>query len=34
VYDCEGQPCSACRSLIRRETRGGRSAFFCPSCQR
>lgn len=34
VYDREGQPCYECRSLIDREIRGGRSAFFCPCCQR
>ncbi len=34
VYDREGESCSQCRSLIRREIRGGRSAFFCPHCQR
>ena len=34
VYDREGQPCSKCQSRIRREIRGGRSAFFCPRCQR
>jgi formamidopyrimidine-DNA glycosylase len=34
VYDREGEPCQVCAALIRRETRGGRSAFFCPTCQR
>ena len=34
VYDREGQPCSECQRLIQRETRGGRSSFFCMSCQR
>jgi formamidopyrimidine-DNA glycosylase len=33
VYDREGQPCYECQRLIRRETRGGRSSFFCASCQ-
>jgi len=33
VYDREGQPCRECRVAIQRETRGGRSAFFCPTCQ-
>jgi formamidopyrimidine-DNA glycosylase len=33
VYDREGQPCRECRVAIRRETRGGRSTFFCPTCQ-
>lgn len=34
VYDREGEPCPDCHTRIRRETRGGRSAFFCPTCQR
>jgi len=34
VYDREGEPCPGCRTPIRRETRGGRSTFFCPTCQR
>lgn len=34
VYDREGKPCLVCAKPIRRETRGGRSAFFCPHCQR
>jgi formamidopyrimidine-DNA glycosylase len=34
VYDREGKPCGRCQSIIIREVRGGRSAFFCPSCQR
>jgi formamidopyrimidine-DNA glycosylase len=34
VYDREGQPCRSCKTPIRREIRGGRSAFFCPTCQR
>jgi formamidopyrimidine-DNA glycosylase len=33
VYDREGQPCRKCASPIVREVRGGRSAFFCPTCQ-
>jgi formamidopyrimidine-DNA glycosylase len=33
VYDQAGQPCRSCRTPIQRETRGGRSAFFCPTCQ-
>lgn len=33
VYDREGLPCRVCGGLIRRETRGGRSAFFCANCQ-
>jgi formamidopyrimidine-DNA glycosylase len=34
VYDREAQPCRQCACLIQRETRGGRSSFFCPTCQR
>lgn len=34
VYNREGQPCRRCHAAIRREARGGRSAFFCPTCQR
>jgi formamidopyrimidine-DNA glycosylase len=33
VYDREGEPCRVCKTAIQREIRGGRSAFFCPSCQ-
>ena len=33
VYDREGKPCRVCRTPIRREVRGGRSAFLCPTCQ-
>lgn len=33
VYDQAGKPCRACATPIQRETRGGRSAFFCPTCQ-
>jgi formamidopyrimidine-DNA glycosylase len=34
VYDRDGEPCRACRTAICRETRGRRSSFFCPNCQR
>lgn len=34
VYDREGQPCVTCERPIRRITQGGRSTYFCPSCQR
>jgi formamidopyrimidine-DNA glycosylase len=34
VYDRAGQPCSVCQQPIQRETRGGRSSFFCADCQR
>ncbi|HEX2208639.1 MAG TPA: bifunctional DNA-formamidopyrimidine glycosylase/DNA-(apurinic or apyrimidinic site) lyase [Longimicrobium sp.] len=34
VYDREGQPCTVCGTPIERIVQGGRSTFFCPSCQR
>ena len=34
VYDREGQPCVTCRKPIRRLVQGGRSTFYCPTCQR
>ena len=34
VYDREGEPCRACQGKVRRIVQGGRSTFFCPSCQR
>ena len=34
VYEREGQPCSKCGSLIRRSKQGGRSTYFCPTCQK
>src|SRR4051794_35740021 len=33
VYDREDQPCTTCRTAIRRIVQGGRSTFYCPSCQ-
>jgi formamidopyrimidine-DNA glycosylase len=33
VYGRDGRPCARCGSEIRRIVFGGRSAFFCPSCQ-
>jgi len=33
VYDREGQPCQ-CGGTVRRIVQGGRSTFYCPSCQR
>lgn len=33
VYDREGQPCGECGGTVQRVTQGGRSTFFCPSCQ-
>lgn len=34
VYGREKEPCTACRSPIKRITQGGRSTFFCPKCQK
>jgi formamidopyrimidine-DNA glycosylase len=34
VYDREGQPCPGCTGKVKRIFQGGRSTFFCPSCQR
>jgi formamidopyrimidine-DNA glycosylase len=36
VYGREGEPCSrpGCRGIVRRKTQGGRSTFWCPTCQR
>jgi formamidopyrimidine-DNA glycosylase len=36
VYDREGRPCPTknCRGTIRRIVQGGRSTFYCPTCQR
>jgi len=36
VYDREGQPCRTrrCTGSIVRFTQGGRSTFYCPTCQR
>ena len=34
VYDREGQPCVNCPGMVKRVVQGGRSTFFCPSCQR
>lgn len=34
VYDREGQPCSRCRTKIKRIPQAGRSTYFCPTCQR
>ena len=33
VYDREGKPCG-CGGIVRRFVQGGRSTFYCPSCQR
>jgi formamidopyrimidine-DNA glycosylase len=34
VYDREGEPCRGCDGRVKRIVQGGRSTFFCPSCQR
>lgn len=34
VYDREGQPCTVCDARIRRLKQGGRSTYYCPSCQK
>jgi formamidopyrimidine-DNA glycosylase len=34
VYDREGAPCPNCKGKIRRIVQGGRSTFYCPSCQK
>ena len=34
VYGREGEACRGCGRPIRRRAEGGRSTFFCPSCQR
>jgi formamidopyrimidine-DNA glycosylase len=36
VYGREGEPCRrrGCGGVIRRRTQGGRSTFYCPTCQR
>lgn len=33
VYDREGKTCGVCGGTIERVVQGGRSTFFCPSCQ-
>jgi formamidopyrimidine-DNA glycosylase len=34
VYGREGGPCRRCGAAVRRRVTGGRSAFYCPRCQR
>ncbi|KKT26776.1 MAG: DNA-formamidopyrimidine glycosylase [Parcubacteria group bacterium GW2011_GWA2_43_9b] len=34
VYGREGEPCAKCRGQVARIKLGGRSAHFCPSCQK
>lgn len=33
VYGHEGEPCTRCKAPIEAFDQGGRSTFFCPSCQ-
>jgi len=34
VYDREGEPCRSCKGTVKRIVQGGRSTWFCPSCQK
>ncbi|MFN0167027.1 MAG: bifunctional DNA-formamidopyrimidine glycosylase/DNA-(apurinic or apyrimidinic site) lyase [Bryobacteraceae bacterium] len=34
VYGREGEPCPRCHRRVRRIAQGGRSTYFCPTCQR
>lgn len=34
IYQREGEPCRRCKTEIRRIKLGGRSAHFCPKCQK
>jgi len=34
VYQREGEKCSSCKGIIKRVKMGGRSAHFCPKCQK
>lgn len=34
VYGRESKPCFVCKTLIMRNTLGGRGTYFCPKCQR
>lgn len=34
VYRREGEPCNRCKTKIKRIKLGGRSAHFCPACQK
>jgi formamidopyrimidine-DNA glycosylase len=33
VFDRAGEPCRRCGTAIKRRAQGGRSSFYCPSCQ-
>jgi formamidopyrimidine-DNA glycosylase len=34
IYDLKGEPCPRCKTSIERAVIGGRSTYFCPTCQR
>lgn len=34
VYDCTGQPCTACGAPVQRFAQGGRSTWHCARCQK
>lgn len=34
VYGRDGEPCRICKNSIRQIVQGGRSTYFCPTCQR
>jgi len=34
VYDREDEPCRSCKGTVHRIVQGGRSTWFCPSCQK
>lgn len=34
VYDRAGLPCKTCGTLIKKQTTGQRSTFYCPQCQK
>ncbi|MFH0827079.1 MAG: bifunctional DNA-formamidopyrimidine glycosylase/DNA-(apurinic or apyrimidinic site) lyase [Candidatus Omnitrophota bacterium] len=34
VYDRQGEPCSNCKTPIKRISLGGRGTYFCPRCQK
>jgi formamidopyrimidine-DNA glycosylase len=34
VFDRAGRPCRRCGSAIKRRPHGGRSSFYCPTCQK
>jgi formamidopyrimidine-DNA glycosylase len=33
IYGREGEPCSVCGTAIRTVDQGGRTSYFCPTCQ-